>query len=86
MKPMLDISAQPTATRLLVHAVVLLATLVLSAIFCFGLFDPPFPMVVFQWVGFLALAKLLYFLIAYPLLGGSFVDPLEELFENARRK
>ncbi|WP_284315254.1 hypothetical protein [Labrys miyagiensis] len=28
MKPMLDISAQPTATRLLVHAVVLLATLV----------------------------------------------------------
>ncbi|WP_413991709.1 hypothetical protein ACMDCR_06340 [Labrys okinawensis] len=86
MKPMLDISAQPTATRLLVHAVVLLATLVLSALICFGLFDPPFPMVVLQWVGFITLGKLLYFVIAYPLLGGSFVDPLEEMFENARRK
>ncbi len=86
MKPAIDIAHHDAGTQLLIHLVVLLFTLVVSAFICFGLFEVPFPFVVFQWVGFIALGKILYFIVAYPLLGGSFVDPLEKMYEERRRR
>jgi hypothetical protein len=86
MKSRVDISHHDLKTQLLIHLVVLLATLVASAFICFGLIAVPFPLVMFQWIGFLALAKILYFIAAYVLFGGSFVDPLEQMFEDSRRK
>jgi hypothetical protein len=86
MKAAIDISHHDGKTQLLIHLVVLLGTLVVSAFLCFALFSGPFPVVVFQWVGFITLGKLLYFVVAYPLLGGSFVDPIEKMYEESRRR
>lgn len=86
MKPKVEIAQYDAKTQLLFHLVVLLFTLVVSAFVCFGLIEAPFPFVVFQWVGFITLGKILYFIAAYVLFGGSFVDPLEKLYEDSRQK
>jgi hypothetical protein len=86
MKAGIDISHYDTKTQLLFHGVVLLATLVVSAFLCFALFDVPFPFGIFQWVGFVMLGKILYFIAAYVMFGGSFVDPLEKMYEESRRR
>ncbi|WP_454815976.1 hypothetical protein [Labrys neptuniae] len=86
MKGRLDISGYDSWTQLAMHLVVLLACLLASALICFGLVAVSAPFVLLQWIGFFTLAKFVYFVIAYVLFGGSFIDPLEQMYEDRRNR
>lgn len=86
MRGRLDISGHDSGTQLLIHLVTLLASFFVSALICFGLFAVSLPFVLLQWLGFFTLVKILYFIAAYVLFGGSFIDPLEQMYEDRRKR
>lgn len=83
MKPAFDIHGLDVRTQLLLHAIVLLASLPVGFFLCF---DGMLAWLPFQWIAAIGVAELVYFLFAYLLVGASFVDPLERLFEDSTKQ
>ena len=86
MKPAFDIHGLDVKTQLLLHAILLLASLLVGFFLCFDVMFAWVPSLLFQWIAAIGVAKLVYFIFAYLLVGSSFVDPLEKLFEDSRKR
>jgi hypothetical protein len=86
VKPAFDIHGLDFRTQLLLHAIVLLASLLVGFFLCFDEMLAWLPSLLFQWIAAIGVAKLVYFLFAYLLVGPSFVDPLDRLFEGSTKR
>jgi hypothetical protein len=86
VKPAFDIHGLDVRTQLLLHAILLLASLLVGFFLCLDVMLAWVPSLLFQWIAAIGVAKLLYFLFAYLLVGSSFVDPLERLFEDSTKR
>ena len=86
MKPAFDIHGLDVRTRLLLHAILLLASLLVGFFLCLDVMLASVPSLRFQWIATIGVGKLVYFLFACLLVGSSFVDPLERLFEDSTKR